>query len=103
MTLEDTINILRYILDLEQPIHEHGGFHPQTIEVAKFALHYIDYWKRRAEAAIKDRDELMEMIKIIPCTCHEGFKSRNLTDPVCPRCNWIDEDLVNRLVNKVKP
>ena len=44
-----------------------------------------------------ERDELMEMIRIIPCTCHEGFKGRNLTDPDCPRCNWIYEDLITRI------
>lgn len=32
----------------------------------------------------------------LPCLCHEGFKSRKLTDPSCPRCNYAD-DLVDAI------
>jgi hypothetical protein len=46
--------------------------------------------------------DLLEMIRIIPCLCHEGFKSRGLTDPNCPRCNWIDEDTVEKVIAIVK-
>lgn len=44
-----------------------------------------------------ERDALMEMIRIIPCTCHAGYKDRNLIDPDCPRCNHVDEDLINKI------
>jgi len=53
----------------------------------------------------KDVNDLLEMIRIIPCQCHEGFTSRKLTDPSCPRCNWIDENTVNKVIknmNKIK-
>lgn len=50
-----------------------------------------------AEKYRKERDELMEMIRIIPCSCHEAFKCRNLTDPDCPRCNWIYDDLITHI------
>ena len=36
--------------------------------------------------------QLLEMINDIPCSCSEMFKKRNLADPDCPRCNWIDEE-----------
>lgn len=54
----------------------------------------IDYkrlWElaeARCKAAEDERNELMEMIRIIPCQCNDGFTSRKLTDPSCPRCNW---------------
>jgi len=44
-----------------------------------------------------DIEDLLEMIRIIPCTCHGGFKSRGLTDPDCPRCNWIEDDIVAKV------
>lgn len=53
----------------------------------------------------KDINDLLEMIRIIPCQCHEGFKDRGLVDPDCPRCNWIDENMVNKVIknmNKIK-
>jgi hypothetical protein len=40
-------------------------------------------------------EKLKEMIRIIPCTCDEAYRSRGLTAPDCPRCNYVDEDLIN--------
>jgi len=47
-------------------------------------------------------NDLIKMIDDIPCICHSAYKDRKLTDPHCPRCNWIDEDTVNRVKNNLK-
>jgi hypothetical protein len=49
LTLRETINGLTYIS--ESPERESGGFHQQTVLVAKSSLNHIDYYKRLAEAA----------------------------------------------------
>jgi hypothetical protein len=49
LTLRETIDGLTYIS--ESPERESGGFHQQTVLVAKSSLNHIDYYKRLAEAA----------------------------------------------------
>jgi len=39
-----------------------------------------------------ENQKLKEMIRAIPCTCDEAYKSRGLTAPDCPRCNYVDEN-----------
>ena len=39
MSSRNTIDSLRYIS--ESPPQEHGGFHPQTVLIARSALHYL--------------------------------------------------------------
>jgi 16S rRNA U1498 N3-methylase RsmE len=51
MTLQETIEGLQYISD--SPAQEHGGFHSNTIAIAKSALHYLTAEVRRREAAEK--------------------------------------------------
>lgn len=29
--------------------------------------------------------------RCLPCQCHDGFRSRNLRDPSCPRHNFADD------------
>jgi len=43
MTLNDTLKGLKYIAD--SPPHSHGGFHPQTIQIAKMAIFHINNLK----------------------------------------------------------
>jgi hypothetical protein len=57
---------------------------------AKEAIEFSEKYKA-------ERNELLKMIRIIPCECPDGFKSRKLTDPDCPRCNWIDDDTISRI------
>ena len=38
-TMKQTLDGLRYIAKSPKP--EHGGFHPQTVAIAKSALHHI--------------------------------------------------------------
>ena len=49
-------------------------------------------------------DEMVEALKEIyldtndiPCHCDEFYKSRKLTDPSCPRCNWVDDELFDKM------
>ena len=51
MTLRNTIHILKYISDADQPEHEHGGFHEQTIQAARSALHHIERLRRRSNGS----------------------------------------------------
>ena len=32
-----------------------------------------------------------EIDKIMPCSCHEAYKSRRLSAPDCPNCNFKDD------------
>ena len=50
MTLRNTVQILKYIGDVDQPEQEHGGFHEQTIQAARSALHHIERLRRRSNA-----------------------------------------------------
>jgi len=50
MTLRKTVIILKYIGDVDQPEQEHGGFHEQTIQAARSALHHIERLRRRSNA-----------------------------------------------------
>ncbi len=52
----------------------------------------------KSEQILKDT---LEMINGIPCHCNDGYKSRGLTDPDCPRCGWIDEDIVQKLCDLI--
>ena len=45
-----------------------------------------------------DVKELLEMITDIPCTCDKMFTDRGLCAPDCPRCNWIEDDIVNKVI-----
>lgn len=45
MTKKETIAGLKYIA--KSPRKEHGGFHPETINVAKSALRYLAAKKKR--------------------------------------------------------
>jgi len=37
---------------------------------------------------------LLDMIDEIPCNCDGMYISRQLSSPDCPRCNYIDEEIV---------
>lgn len=43
---------------------------------------------------IKEIKLLLDMIDEIPCNCNEMYTLRKLSSPDCPRCNYIDEDIV---------
>jgi len=43
MTLTETIEHLKYIIN--SPNHLNGGFHPNTVEIAKNALKYLEQLK----------------------------------------------------------
>jgi len=88
-------------------------------EISEINRRCINYWNRREEekrmkkkapqnlakadeysllADVRaDVKELLEMIRIIPCSCREIFISRKRRDPNCPRCNWVDDDIVNKV------
>lgn len=46
-----------------------------------------------------------EFVRDLPqCSCHESYKSRNLTDPHCTHCDALGDDIFNGMVawcNKV--
>jgi hypothetical protein len=44
-----------------------------------------------------DIQELLQMIADIPCICDKIYKDRGLRAPDCPRCNWIEEDIVKKV------
>ena len=46
MTLRNTIAILRYIGDVDQPEQDYGGFHDGTIHAARSVLHHIERLRR---------------------------------------------------------
>ena len=52
MTLRNTVHILKYIGDVDQPEEKHGGFHEQTIHAARSALHHIE----RLRCRMKGKD-----------------------------------------------
>jgi len=56
MTLRNTIHLLKYIGDVDQPEHERGGFHEQTIQAARSALHHIERLRRRSNIPICVKD-----------------------------------------------
>lgn len=54
-------------------------------------------------------DEMVGFAKLfhesIPvCTCNEGFKNRNMTDPACGRCEFTESDIrgLEALLAKIK-
>jgi hypothetical protein len=48
----------------------------------------------------EERKELIEALNSIPCLCNEGYETRNMIDPYCPRCNWVDTEFLNKLEEK---
>ena len=38
--------------------------------------------------------KLFAALDAIPCTCLDAYKLRGLSAPDCPRCQWVDEDLL---------
>ena len=53
--------------------------------------------KANAQPQLSDVRELVEMVEAIPCICEECYTSRKLTQPDCPKCNYIDMDVVNKV------
>ena len=43
-----------------------------------------------------DVQELLQMIAEIPCTCDKIYTDRKLRAPDCPRCNWVEDDIVKK-------
>ena len=77
---------------------EENGLGDNTVLWSEDRVDDKDYeYIRASKAALADVTELLELIRIIPCTCKAGYKDRKLTDPDCPRCNWIDEDTVKKV------
>ena len=48
-------------------------------------------------AQLADVRELVEMVEAIPCICEECYTSRKLTQPDCPKCNYIEVDIINKV------
>ena len=46
---------------------------------------------------LDDVRSLLRVIDAIPCTCDDAYECRDLTDPGCPRCNFVDEDTVEEV------
>jgi len=69
-------NTLKWVLEKEKPIN--SGY-PLLGEV-------------RA-----DVQELLQMIAEIPCTCDKIYTDRKLRAPDCPRCNWVEDDIVKKV------
>jgi len=44
-----------------------------------------------------DIKELLQMIAEIPCTCDKIYTDRKLRAPDCPRCNWVEDDIVKKV------
>jgi hypothetical protein len=47
--------------------------------------------------------ELIKMIDEIPCLCEtwrKAYKGSAAKSPDCPKCNWIDEKILEELKNK---
>ena len=44
-----------------------------------------------------DIQELLQMIAEIPCTCDKIYTDRKLRAPDCPRCNWVEDDIVKKV------
>ena len=44
-----------------------------------------------------DVKELLQMIAEIPCTCDKIYTDRKLRAPDCPRCNWVEDDIVKKV------
>ncbi len=51
MTLRNTLYILKYIGDVDQPEQEHGGFHEQTIQAARSALLHLRRLRKQLQRA----------------------------------------------------
>ncbi len=47
LDLAETTVLLRFIADPQQPEHEHGGFHDNTILAARSALHHLRHIRDR--------------------------------------------------------
>ena len=52
---------------------------------------------RSAQPQLSDVRELVEMVEAIPCICEECYTSRKLTQPDCPKCNYISVDVINKV------
>jgi hemerythrin-like domain-containing protein len=52
LSLRDTITTLKYIGDVDQPEHEHGGHHAHTIRTARSALHHIERLRSRSDVQL---------------------------------------------------
>jgi len=46
-------------------------------------------------------EKLISMLDDIPCTCDNAYKERELTDPNCPRCEWVDEQIIKEAKKQV--
>jgi hypothetical protein len=48
-------------------------------------------------------NELLQALKNIPCNCNDGYRIRNMIDPFCPKCNYVDNELISKAeANNVK-
>ena len=52
LNLRKTIAGLKYIGDVDQPEHKHGGFHDYAILTARSALRQIERLRRRSNKAL---------------------------------------------------
>jgi hypothetical protein len=41
--------------------------------------------------------DLINMIEAIPCTCGSVYKDTKFISPDCPKCNWINDSIVDRI------
>jgi hypothetical protein len=77
--------------------HPTGIIEIDTKEVLKensSILEVMDFINKTTKTLKDKNKQLLEMINAIPCTCDEAYKSRHLIAPDCPRCNYVDEDLI---------
>jgi len=49
------------------------------------------FMNENGEITINEKylDWLEDIIDSIPCICGKEYKSRNISDPNCPRCNYV--------------
>ena len=46
----------------------------------------------------QQKKQLLILISRIPCTCSIEYSNRYLTSPYCPKCNWVDDNIIQEVI-----
>lgn len=53
-----------------------------------------DNLESQLKQTLEQNKKLKQNLNEIPCTCDEVYTSRGLVSPYCPRCQYVDEELL---------
>jgi hypothetical protein len=70
--------------------------------IAKMKYRYLPKIKRleqQDEKSLVLLKEIYQAYNEIPCLCHKAYKKRGLEDPACPKCNFVYDDILEKIKN----